>query len=241
MNYRELSPSLIRALHRARAGATAPPPPFTVTVSREVGALGSSVAAAVGRRLGWPVYDREILDAIAEEMRRPAFSVEAVDERPGGWLEECLSGLLNEYHVSSDTYFKYLLGTVRGLGAVGRCVLVGRGANFILPAATTLRVRLVAFPEDRLRVLASRLGVTAQQAVTRAEAIERQRLGFVRRYFQRDAADPHHYDLVLNTSRLTADEAADVIVEALWRLEKRASRAEGRGEPLAEALAPASR
>jgi cytidylate kinase len=238
MNTRDLSPSLIQALFLTHTEGAAPPPPFTVTISREVGALGGSVAAEVGRRLHWPVYDREILDKIAEEMRRPSFHLEAVDERPGHWLEECLSALVNQYHVSSDTYFKYLLAAVRGLGAVGRCVLVGRGANFILPEASTLRVRLVASPEDRLEVMARRLGVTPQQAAPRAEATERQRLGFVRRYFQRDATDPHHYDLVLNLSRLSVGEAADVVIEALRRLEKHGPRAEGHERPLAAALAP---
>src|SRR5262245_58219201 len=139
MNYRDLSLSLAEALVRSQAGAEGgrelPPPPFTVAVSREAGALGTSVAAEVGRRLGWPVYDRELLDKIAEELRRPASRLEAVDERPASWLEECLSALLDKQTVSPDTYFKYLNGAVRGLEKTGRCVIVGRGANFILPAA----------------------------------------------------------------------------------------------------------
>jgi cytidylate kinase len=236
MNYRDLSLSLAEALVRshlegaARPEQPSPPAPFTITISREAGALGNSVAAEVGRRLGWPVYDREILDKIAEELRRPPSRLEAVDERPASWLEECLSALGDQHHVSPDTYFKYLNGVVRGLGVVGHCLIVGRGANFILPAQTTLRVRLVALPEDRARVVAQRLGLPAGEAAAWVVSTERQRRAFIKRYFRQDPTVPHHYDLVLNTSRLAVDEAADVIIQALRQFEGR-SAPSGHPEP----------
>jgi cytidylate kinase len=108
---------------------------------------------------------------------------------------------------------------------MGRCVIVGRGANFILPAPTTLRVRLVASREDRVRAMAHRLGLPAREAAAWVERTERERAEFVRRYFGQDTADPHHYDLVLNMSRLSVEEAADVVVQTLRRFEGRESPA----------------
>jgi cytidylate kinase len=201
-------------------GAAGPAcPPFSIAISREAGALGHTVAAEVGRRLGWPVYDREILDKIGEDMRRPPKHLQALDERPGSWLEEFLAGLSSGHSVSPDRYLKYLVGAVRGLGQIGRCVIVGRGANFILPAETTLRVRLVASAADRARVVARRLHLGPREAAAWAGRAERERGEFVRRAFRQDVADPHHYDLVLNMSRLSVDEAAEVIVGVLRRFE----------------------
>jgi cytidylate kinase len=243
MNNRDLSVTLVRALLRSQAEAPGPRapagvpnptrPPFSITISREAGALGHSVAAEVGRRLGWPVYDRELLGMIAEEMRRHPSQLEAVDERPDSWLEECLSGLLSKYSVSSDAYLKYLFGTVRGLGAVGRCVVVGRGANFILPAETTLRVRLVAAREDRVQAVARRLNLSAREAVAWVDRTERERALFARLAFRQDVEDPHHYDVVLNTSRLSVEEAADAVIQVLRRFEGRGSPAGGNAEPAA--------
>jgi hypothetical protein len=239
MNYPDLSLSLVEALVRAHGGpagkrqtspqAEGPPPrpPFSITISREVGALGRSVAAEVGRRLGWPVYDREILEKIAEEIRRPTSRVERADERPVSWLEDCLSGLLDAHHVGADAYIKYLLGALRGLGVVGRCVIVGRGANFVLPAETTLRVRLVADREDRVRVMTQRLGLSAREAAAWVDATERQRAAFGKRYFGKDTTDPHLYDLVLNTSRLSVEAAADAVIQALRHLEGRGPESAG--------------
>jgi cytidylate kinase len=241
LNYHDISLSLVQALLRSHgeaedhhsSSASAPRPPYCITISREAGALGNSVATAVGKHLGWPVYDREILDKIGEEMRRPPRYLETVDERPGYWLEEVLSGLVNQYHVSTDTYFKYLLGTVRGLGTVGHCIIVGRGANYILPVTTTLRVRLVASLDDRVKVIASRRRLSEQEATTWVERTERQRLEFVRRCFGKDSADPHDYDLVLNMSRLSVEEASELIIQMLERLKGHAVPAARKPHPVA--------
>src|SRR5262245_30861718 len=98
MNYRNLSLSLTHALLHAEAEggpaavATATArPALSVAIAREAGSLGHSVARLLGPKLGWPVYDQEILDKIAEEMRRPPTQLEVVDERPAHWLEEALT------------------------------------------------------------------------------------------------------------------------------------------------------
>jgi cytidylate kinase len=230
----DLSVSVVGALLRSKGETrlvpASPPgeagpvrPPFSIAISREAGALGHTVAAEVGYRLGWPVYDREILDKVGEDMRRPPRHLQAVDERPGSWLEDVLAGLASQYSVSTDQYLKYLVGAVRGLGQIGRCVIVGRGANFILPAGSTLRVRLVASADDRARVIAERLHLGLREAAAWAERTERQRGEFVRRVFRQDVADPHHYDLVLSMSRLAVEEAAEVIVGVLRRFEGRSA------------------
>ncbi|HKB42299.1 MAG TPA: cytidylate kinase-like family protein [Gemmataceae bacterium] len=229
MNTHDLSLSVVHALVGSHATVETQPPreqtpprrPFTIAISREVGALGSTVGREVGRLLGWPVHDREILEKIAAEMQRPTFHLDFVDERASSWLEESLVSLLGQFHVRAGTYLKYLIGTVRGLGEVGRCVIVGRGASFILPAETTLRVRLVASPEDRAKVVAARLGVSVKEATSWMEKTERQRIEFVKRTFKIDGTDSHQFDMVLNMSRLTVEEAAEAIVRMLERFERR--------------------
>src|SRR5262245_31862511 len=121
MNTHDFSLSGVRGLVGSHATVETQPPreqtpprrPFTIAISREVGALGSTVGREVGRRLGWPVHDREILEKIGEEIQKPTFHLEFVDERARSWLEEALSGLLSEHRVSSGKYLKYLIATVR--------------------------------------------------------------------------------------------------------------------------------
>ncbi len=100
-----------------------------IAIGREVGAGGETVAREVGRRLCCPVYGREIVDKVAEELRQPPSVVERLDERPTFWIEDWMAGMPgSEPFVTMDTYIKYLFATMRGLAEVGRCVIVGRGA-----------------------------------------------------------------------------------------------------------------
>jgi cytidylate kinase len=231
MNYHDFSFSLAQSLLRSQAQPGHPEPapatqaaqahPFTISISREVGALGTAVGRAVGARLGWPVYDQEIIDKVGAEMRKPTFQLQAIDERPAGLFEKFLATLLGEYHVSPDTYLKYLIATIRALGVVGHCVIVGRGSFCILPPTSTLRVRLVGDRADRVRTIARQRGLTEREAVAWVDATENERILFVKRYFKTDPADPHLYDLVLNVSRLSLDECADTIADLVRRLEGR--------------------
>jgi cytidylate kinase len=91
----------------------------------------------------------------------------------------------------------------------------------------------VALPEDRAKVVASRLGLSARAAAAWVEKTERERFAFVTRAFRQDPTCPHHYDLVLNTSRLCVEEAADLVIETLRRLEGRGALAEYKHRPAA--------
>lgn len=55
-------------------------------------------------------------------------------------------------------------------------------------------------------------------------AIDRQRVQFVREHFNKDTTDPSLYDLVLNTERFSVEQCADLIVEALHRLQAAVAR-----------------
>ena len=114
---------------------------LTITISREAGASGTSVAAEVGARLGWPVYDNALLEEIAREMHLRTRLLESVDERRMSWLLQVAESFSQDAPVSENAYVRHLVETILSLGSHGACVIVGRGAAHILPAATTLRVR----------------------------------------------------------------------------------------------------
>src|SRR5579872_1895390 len=77
-----------KALGAEMGLATAPTPAFTVALSREAGTQGTAVARELGSRLGWPVYDHELLERIAQEMGVRTALLESVDEKRMSWLLE---------------------------------------------------------------------------------------------------------------------------------------------------------
>jgi len=202
-------------------------PRFTIALSREAGTHGTQIANEVANRLGWLVYDRELLEKIAQEMGIRTSLLESVDEKRMGWLQECIQEFMSVPTVTASAFTKHLIQTVLALGAHGDCVIVGRGASFLLPLESTLRVRLVAPLEHRITVKSQQLGISPQEASAQIEGTDRNRIKFVRDHFQKDTTDPHHYDLVLNTLTFSVVECADLILEALNRRQKVAASRNG--------------
>lgn len=192
---------------------------FTIALSRESGARGTSTAREVGARLAWTVYDHELLERIAQEMKLRTCLLESVDEKKVSWLQECVEAFASVPSVSGRAYVRHLSETLLSLAAHGECVLVGRGAAQILPMETTLRVRLVAPVQWRIVAMSLKLGVAKEEVARQVEKIDRERVRFVKDRFHKDATDPRQYDLVLNSSRYSVEECADLIVEGLRRLQ----------------------
>lgn len=197
------------------------PPSFTIAISRQAGANAPLVARTVGARLNWPVYDHELLQLIANEMGLRTSLLESVDERRFSFLREALGAFVGARPVAASGYLQHLVDVLGSLAAHGDCVIVGRGAPQLLPPATTLRVRLVGPREDRVEDIRQRFGISRDDAAAWVDRTDRERTSFVRDHFSRDPEQPDLYDLVLNSSRLTPADCADLVVDALVRLRRR--------------------
>jgi cytidylate kinase len=193
-------------------------PAFTIALSREAGTYGAAIARAVADRLGWPVYDTELLQRIASDLGVHQALLSSMDERHVSWLSEYLEGLSPHRGVSQYAFMRRLLETLLSLAAHGNCIIVGRGATKVLPAATTLRVRILAPREHRIQAVQREHGISREEAARRVEATDRERDEFVREHFGMDATDPRNYDLVLNAARFPTEQCAELIIAALDRL-----------------------
>ena len=109
---------------------------------------------------------------------------------------------------------KHLVKVVQIIADRGNAVIVGRGANFILPYENRFAVRIIAPSEIRVANIMRAFGAkdeNARQRVTRREA---RRRAFIRQAFNKDIRNPSHYDMTLNTGRLSVAAAAKAIVAA---------------------------
>ncbi len=206
-------------LRRQKADKTKPG--LTIAIAREAGAPGTSVAQEVGKRLGWPVYDHELLERIAREMGLRVNLLESVDEKRQSWILESLEAFSEMPYVSETTYVRHLAQAILSLGAHGECVIVGRGAAQILPRQTTLAVRIIGQVQDRIALLSARLGLSKQEAGRKVEEMDRERQGFIQAHFHKDPREPHLYDLLLNISRWSVAECAEIIVRAQEQMQLR--------------------
>lgn len=213
----------------AHAEAEAPRAAFCISISREAGAGGITVAREVGRRLNWPVYDQELMESLAKDLNVDVVYLEDYDERRGNALVDSLRAFASAATVSEVTYFRRLVRMLEALGARGEAVIVGRGSSFILPPESTLRVRIVASRDDRVAFIARERELSASNAARFIDTKDHDRLKFIKDHFHKDPADPLHYDLILNRSRFSIDEAAELVIEALQRMQARKAVAETSG------------
>ena len=115
-----------------------------ICISREAGAGGGALARLVGQRLGWKVYDQELIEAIAHRMGVPIDEVRALDELAPSMVQDWLLPLREEYYAPQEAYLDHLAKLIEAIGRAGESILVGRGAGFMLPRETTLSLRVIA-------------------------------------------------------------------------------------------------
>lgn len=190
------------------------PASLTIAVSREAGSRGGTITRRAGKKLGWQVYNQELLEYIAQE---GAFRDGVADGSAPAvvrWVEERVQRLLREQNLSQHPSILELARIVLTLGAEGNVVLLGRGAGCILPPETTLHVRIVAPQADRIAYMSQWMRLTTEQAAQQVRLRDGQRAEFIATHFHRQPGDVYQYDLLLNSSLLGEDRCADLIVQA---------------------------
>src|SRR5205085_3026062 len=169
-------------LHGFR-GDTAPAPKrpkpkgLTVAVSRQAGARGGSVAKWAAQLLGWEAFDHEALDYLC---RNEAARAELLADLPAG-AKEWAAAHAERLSVGRDwtPATAEMVRLILALAARGEVVLVGRGAGFLLPAATTIHARVVAPLGERAAYLGDLLRLPPAEAAAEVRARDRKREAFV--------------------------------------------------------------
>ena len=186
-----------------------------ITISREPGSGGRIVAQKLAAKLNVAVFHQEVLHEMAKRADVSEQMLATMDERGLSILEDWISSLVYDRHMWPDEYLKHLMNVIGTIGKHGRAVVVGRGANFILPPEQRLRVRVTAPRRLRIQNVAREFNLAKSEAKRRVIQTESDRKAFIRKYFNSDIADPDNYDLVINTETLSLDNASKVIAAAL--------------------------
>ena len=186
-----------------------------ITVSMEPGAGGSIVAQEIATRLDFDLFNRDIIKGIAESAQISASVVETLEKTRLSGIDDFISSLVNRYYIYPGLYLEHLMKVVCTIAEHGRAVIVGRGANFILPPEKRFSVRVVAPLDVRIQNIARRFGVSAEEAKRRVIRRESRRSAFIRQSFNADISDPIHYDLTITTGKLSIESAVEAVIGAV--------------------------
>lgn len=188
--------------------------PFPViTISREFGALGAALANLIGEKTGFKVWDKNLLEAIADKLGSNQKYLKTLDENRRELIQDMVVGFMTNVNTNVD-YYRTLNSLVRTIEENGNAVIVGRGANYICKKPASFHVRVVCPLEKRIREYSQREGIKAEEAESIIHKTDKERAEFVRHYFKKDVSQSSDYDLILNSGTFSLQEMMQIFVEA---------------------------
>jgi len=187
--------------------------PF-ITIAREPGSGGVPIANAVAQKLGFLCVDEQLIDEVASSTKLRKELIRAVDEKSRTHVEDIVQSLLNSDYVDDVKYITELTKVILTYALQGKVVIVGRGANFLTPVGKGLHVNITAPYEVRVKRAMDYEGFSKKKAEEVIAKVEKERKDFVKQYFRKDPSKINSYDMTLNTSWFTVEQARDLIIDA---------------------------
>lgn len=188
-----------------------------INIGRQFGGGGLGVAHELGKKLGIPVYDKELIKKAAQDS---GFSKEVFEESDEKKRFFSLSSIFangfsdTENYMSDRGLFKMQSQTIRAIAEQGSAIIVGRCSDYILRDMDfTLDVFLTSPLEVRAARLAERLGITVEEAERLAEEKDRKRAEYYNYYTFTDWGVASTYDLCIDSSILGIEGTADFIID----------------------------
>lgn len=218
INSHTLTPAQIAAQPRVRRA---------VTISRQAGCGAVFIAERLANYLMqhsqheaavWTVFDRELMDKVLADHNLPKYLAQFLPEDRASQIEDTLADIFG-VHPPTHTVVQQTAETLLQLAELGNAILIGRAGNIVtakLP--NVLHIRLVAPLEERIERICRDDHKTPGEARRFCLEEEQARARYLKTYFHADINDPLQYHLIINTSRVGYEDAAQFIGEAVLRL-----------------------
>ena len=183
-----------------------------ITLSSQPGSGGTIVAQEIAKRLDFDYFNRDIVEGIAKSAEIRSSVIDTIEKERLSGIEDFIASLIKEQYLYPGIYLQHLLKVIGTIGKHGRAVIVGRGANFIIPPDERFSLRVVAPLEIRVQNIAGWHKVSIEKAKQRVIQRESKRRAFIRQSFNANISDPNNYDLIVNTARMSIESAVEAVI-----------------------------
>ena len=188
-----------------------------INIGRQFGGGGLGVADELGKRLGIPVYDKELITKAAQESGFSAEFFEQTDEKKSFFSLSTFFGSgygVTEDFISDRGLFKIQSQTIEHVAEQGSAVIVGRCADYILrERKNTLNVFLTSPDEIRAKRISERKGISIEEAVKLIEEKDKKRAEYYNYYTFGNWGVASNYDLCIDSSILGIEGTAEFIID----------------------------
>ena len=185
---------------------------FIVTIAREYGSGGRTVAQLVAKKLGVSFYDNKMLERTAEES---GLAKEVIAEAEQKKTNSFLYSLyMNSMELPiSDKIFIVQSKIIRQISEQESAVIVGRCADYVLSEySPCIRVFLHAPLEERVKRAVEEYGVSSRNPQFTVIRKDKDRSSYYNYFTDKKWGKAQNYDIALSTS-IGLEECADIIVK----------------------------
>ena len=177
-----------------------------IAITREMGSLDKDVAQGLGEALGLPVIYHEVIDHLADRMRvRKSHVIRLLDGS---------AGLLEQLTADRTSLSIFTADEIYSIAAKGGAIIRGWGATHLLREVPhAIGVRVCAPFDVRKQRMMERLSSDDVERISEEIRLnDEAHTAIMRRHFNVQWSDPEHYDLVLNTKRVSVDECVSEVL-----------------------------
>jgi cytidylate kinase len=196
-----------------------------LTISREFGSGGVDIAQVIARELSWKLVDKELISEISRKGKVSASEAAAFDERVDPWIHRItrsiwglgidgVSAIAPLDMFDAERAADLTKQVIEEAYREGNCVIVGRGAQFILQNKKDVYHAFIYAPwEDRVRRIQRRIepGKDAEAVIRSMDA---ERTEYLRIHFKQNRMNPHLYDIMIDPKD-QPEKAAQLIISAM--------------------------
>jgi cytidylate kinase len=179
-----------------------------ITISRQLGSLGTEIAQGAAEKLNYEYVDKKRIEQALSNYGVLAAEMEKFDEKkPSFW---------DSFLLQKKRFLHSLEAVIYDYARKGNVVIVGRGGQVLLKYLPgVLHVRIIAPFGVRLKRILAAEGGDEKKATRILSQSDHDSTGFLRSFFEVDWEDQTLYDLMINTEKLAAETAANLIVESI--------------------------
>jgi cytidylate kinase len=192
---------------------------FTITITREFGSLGRSIARELSQILGVEFYDRDIVEEVANKLNLPVSTVSNEEEKSRHSFLPRMFPLGTDEEYMQDIIFDVQKDIILNLAKKSSCILVGRCSDFLLEKEkNNINIFIYATYEKRLQNCVDTLDMTETEAKRMILSVDKARNAYHKKYAGYLPGDPEHKQLMIDSSLLGVSGTAKLIAEIVHQL-----------------------
>lgn len=200
-----------------------------ITISRQFGAGGKQVGKRIADKLGYYYADEDIIEKAAVQAEVSPNWIKSIEAETGGKIQKYISKLKpfgkslmerplddREGYIDGFKYVELLYKIIPRIAEEGNAVIIGRGGQYILQDFDKVyHFLFVADQRDRMNFIKLNYNLNNNEAAEIEKRMAKRRANLYGFFGRKDYDDLTLYHMVLNMSKLSADEAEELIYEMI--------------------------